>query len=126
MYACTEHHIIVPPLIFRCRFQAASQKFGKPSASSRGAGLQDLKVRVEQYEKSKVEVQQPRQVSAAQHISSKSNFDNRVEKAAQQLQAVTAELADALESSGARASPAVVKAMESSITVMTQLLSGGW
>ena len=93
----------MPPLILRYRFQAASQKFGKPNAHSKSAGSQDLKERVEQYEKSKREVQQPRQTSVAQHTSSKSSIDNRVEKAAQQLQAAATELADALQASGARA-----------------------
>lgn len=110
----------------RCRFQAASQKLGRPVARSQGVGSTELKERVEQYEKSKVEVQQLRPSGTAQQTSTRSGMNTRVESAAQQLQAATAELAEALEASGARASPAVVKAMEGSIAVMTQLLSGGW
>jgi hypothetical protein len=113
------------PLMLQCRFQAASQKFGKQTARSNGAGSRELKERVERYENSKLELQQPRHTTAAQQTSSRGSIDNRVEKAAQQLQAATAELAEALEASGARASPAVVKVIESSITVMTKLLPGG-
>jgi hypothetical protein len=113
-------------LIPRGRFQAASQKFGRPIAFSKGDSSRELKQRVEQYERSKVELQQPRQVSAWQNVSSGSSIDNRVEKAVEQLQRTTAELAEALGASGKRASPAVVKAMEGSIAMMTQLLHGGW
>ena len=109
----------------RGRFQAASQKFGKPILLSKGDGSRELKQRVEQYERSKAELQQPRQVSAGQHTSSGSVIDNRVEKAAEQLHRATAELAEALGASGKRASPAVVKCMEGSIAMMTQLLHGG-
>ena len=103
---------------------------GKAKAGSRVAGSRELKERVEQYESSKVEVQRPRQVSAAPRSSSSSggggSSNDRVEKAIQQLQGATAELAELLQANGARASPATVKAMEGSIAVMTQLLSGGW
>ncbi len=112
-------------LMLQCRFQAASQKFGKQTARSKGAGSKELKERVERYENSKLELQQPRHTTAAKQTSNRGSIDNRVEKAAQQLQAATAELAEALETSGARASPAVVKVIESSITVMTKLLPGG-
>ena len=105
-----------------CRFQAASQKLGRAMAGSKGAGSRELKERVEQYETSKVEVQPPRQVRS----SSSSSSDDRVEKAAQQLQEATTELADLLQANGARASPAAIKAMEGSMAVITQLLSGGW
>ena len=107
------------------RFQAASQKFGKPILLSKGDGSRELKQRVEQYERSKAELQQPRQVSAGQQANSGSVIDNRVEKAAEQLQRATAELDDALGASGKRASPAVVKCMEGSIAMMTRLLHGG-
>ena len=102
---------------------------GKAKAGSRVAGSRELKERVEQYESSKVEVQRPRQVSAAPRSSGGgggSSSNDRVEKAIQQLQGATAELAELLQANGARASPATVKAMEGSIAVMTQLLSGGW
>jgi len=104
---------------------------GKAKAGSKVAGSRELKERVEQYESSKVEVQRPRQVSAAPRNSSgggggSSSSNDRVEKAIQQLQGATAELAELLQANGARASPATVKAMEGSIAVMTQLLSGGW
>ena len=97
-------------------------------AGSKGAGSRELKERVEQYETSKVEVQPPRQVrsSSGGGGGSSSSSDDRVEKAAQQLQEATTELADLLQANGARASPAAIKAMEGSMAVITQLLSGGW
>ena len=98
-------------------------------AGSKGAGSRELKERVEQYETSKVEVQPPRQVrssSGGGGGGSSSSSDDRVEKAAQQLQEATTELADLLQANGARASPAAIKAMEGSMAVITQLLSGGW
>lgn len=109
----------------RCRFQAASHSFRRDGALLTGSGSRELKARVEQYERSKVEVQKPREAPAALQGSSRSNVDGRVENAALQLQGATAELAEALKASGARASPAVVKVMECSIAAMTQLLSGG-
>jgi hypothetical protein len=81
---------------------------------------------VERHERSKVEVQPPRKVPTAPQASSRTAIDGRVEKAALQLQAATSELAEALQASGMRASPAVVKLMEGSIAAMTQLLSEGF
>ena len=109
-----------------CRFQAASHKFKATDTLSKGAGSRELKGRVEQYERSKVELQRLREVPVALPASSKTSIDVRVENAVMQLRGATAELTEALKASGARASPAVVKAMEGSIAAMTQLLSGGW
>jgi hypothetical protein len=113
-------------IMHHCRFQAASRKFRTIGRLSKGAKSKELKARVEQYESSKAETHQPREVPAALRASSRNIIDDRVENAALRLQGATAELTEALKASGARASPAVVKVMEGSIAAMTQLLSNGW